>query len=416
MTLLKFDSKYVVQDSTTKVGNNTISLADDTPAVQAFSLSGTRTVLVIYSQDCDKNVGQALTGGQSAINVDGADHATTVSPVSNVGSSVPGASSSTSVWIGALGAGSHTVKGRIASNVASSYMYVTNRTLLVYIFSGDEFTYIDNATNKTNSTTNPANDAIATSTFTPSGSCQALILYNIAAYYNATEYQNGSMVLIDPGTGSGVNRVDRGAASGANKGQSAFTCKVASLTAVPITVNGQFASLSSGNTATVSARQFGILLLDPSVLVDTVIGGSQISSTSGTLADDAQASISRTTSDSRELLVIASASKYNGTSDSLDGECYGIKIDTVDVALSRQSSYSAIIACGSSVAFAQTTSAGAHTVKGRFSNNSGTTSAKIDDRYVIALWFTVPAVSTSSVGLIGAGLVGANPNAKGMIN
>lgn len=115
-------------------------------------------------------------------------------------------------------------------------------------------------------------------------------------------------------------------------------------------------------------------------LLDTVSSDTQVSTTSSSLVDDGQATITHTTSDVRELLVVAMGTKRNGTVDSNYGECYGIMADSIDRANSRGAcSYgptAGVGACSAATAFAINLAAGSHTIKGRFSDNYLTNSAK----------------------------------------
>ena len=88
--------------------------------------------------------------------------------------------SNTVFWIGTLASGSHTIKGRFASNTSGSTATVSNRVLLIYILNGDAFQYVDSSTTSTTTSTSLEDDPQASFTFTPPGTCKALILYNIS--------------------------------------------------------------------------------------------------------------------------------------------------------------------------------------------------------------------------------------------
>jgi predicted anti-sigma-YlaC factor YlaD len=76
-TLLTFNSKYVVTDSTTAVTSTSTTLADDTPASQTFTLAASQTVLVIYNAFNNNGSTEYTRGKQIAINVDTVDYANT---------------------------------------------------------------------------------------------------------------------------------------------------------------------------------------------------------------------------------------------------------------------------------------------------------------------------------------------------
>ena len=129
-------------------------------------------------------------------------------------------------------------------------------------------------------------------------------------------------------------------------------------------------------------------------LLDTVSSDTLVSTTSSSLVNDTQAKIQRTTTDTRELLAVAMGTKRHMTQSSQYGECYGIKVDTNERANSRGSPYGDYDADSVGVAYAETLAAGSHTIQGRFSNNYGTETAKIDSRRMAALWFCVFQVDT----------------------
>jgi len=68
--------------------------------------------------------------------------------------------------------------------------------LLIIIFDGDEFWYIDSSTTAAHNTATFIDDPTAQVTFTPSAACKALILYNIANS-GATESSYGKKVAIN---------------------------------------------------------------------------------------------------------------------------------------------------------------------------------------------------------------------------
>jgi hypothetical protein len=396
MTLLTFNNKYVVT-STTAASTTSTSLVDDPYASQTFSLDSPKVVLVIYQANNVYGASMTAYGMQNAINIDGTDVANSrdspcsdVFPVRNC-----------VFWVGTLGAGTHTVKGRFASNYSGYTVTISNRVLLIMIFNGGEFYYIDNATATTTSSTSLVDDPYAQLAFTPSGTCKALIMYNISNSHGATETNYGKKAAIN------IAGIDYGQAEkspfGANYSDSVFTAHALSLTAASTTVKGRFAANTSA-TVTISRRQLAVLLLADTTLLDISTSTTQVSTTSNTLVDDTQAVLTRATSDTRELLVIAMGTKRSDVSSSYYGECYGINVDGNDRANSRGSPCSAAYANSAATAWAERLAAGSHTVKGRFSNNYGTETAIISARQFIALWLSSVAVAytttlTESLGL-----------------
>ena len=191
-SLLTFNSKYVVTSST-EATTTSSTLVDDTQASQTFDLEASQTVLVIYNAFNDHNSTEYRRGKQIAINVDGTDRANTWNS--------PGADNrangATTFWIGTLAAGNHTIKGRFASNSNGSTVTLNERVLLILILNGDEFWYIDDATARQTANTSLTDDLSASQTFTPSGACKALILYNVGNAHGATEDQNGKKAAIN---------------------------------------------------------------------------------------------------------------------------------------------------------------------------------------------------------------------------
>lgn len=387
-TLLTYNSKYVVT-STTANSTTSTSLQDDAPANQTFTLSATQTVLVIYQANNVYGAPMTASGMENAISIDGTDHAfswdSTYTSTYCVRNCV--------FWIGILGNGSHTVKGRFASTNSGSTVTISNRVLLIYIFNGNEFLYTDDSNAGlhalTSSSTTFGNDTYAQFTFEPTGNCKALCLYNVANKGSgATESIYGKKIAID------VNNTDYGQAEksvgyASGYADSVFTCHALSLgTTTTSTVRGRFANAGTAATVTVQSRSFGVLLLADSTLMDVVTSTSQVNTTSSSLVNDTQALITRTTTDTRELLVIAVGTKRSGTSSNYKGECYGIMINTVDYTNSRGNPYDVTYANSAATAYAITETSGAQTVQGRFSDNAGTNTAVIDARQVVALWFS----------------------------
>ena len=181
---------------------------------------------------------------------------------------------------------------------------------MIYILDGDAFQYLDSTTTSTTTSTTLGDDPAASFTFTPSGSCKALILYNVANSPGATEDGKGKKAAINIG-GTDYSQAEKSPAAN-NYADSVFTLWGMSLSAASTTVKGRFAANDTG-TATINRRQLGILLFADTTLLDTVNSDTQVSTTSSTLVDDGQATISRTTTDTRQLLVVAMGTKREYT-------------------------------------------------------------------------------------------------------
>jgi hypothetical protein len=369
-----------VTTSQTAVSTTSTSLQDDTQASQTINLSKSQVVLVIYQANSDYNQSMYYYGMANAISVDGNDYAQSWdSPAAN---NIP--ARNCVFWIGTLGSGSHTIKGRFASKSSGQTVTINNRVLLILILNGTEFQYIDDTTTRTTTSTSLTDDLSASVAFTPSGSCKALVMYN-ASNSGSTEYVLGKMVAVNI-AGADYGQIEK-APDGTNYPDSVFTVHGIALTAVSTAVKGRFASFAS-STVTIHRRQLGVLLFSDDTLMDVVTSTTQVSTTSSSLVDDGQATINRTTTDDRTVLVVAAGTKRNGTSTNVNGECYGIKVDTNDRAKSRGSPSSAGYPNSAATAWAESLSAASHTIQGRFSNNYSTNSAKIDARQVVALWIS----------------------------
>jgi len=382
VTLLTFNNKYVIT-SQTAVTTTSNTLVDDTQASQTFTLSASQVVLVIYQANNVYGAAMPNYGMQNAISVDSVDKANSWdSPYSSTN-----ATRNCVFWVGTLASGSHTIKGRFASNTSGSTATISNRVLVIIILDGDEFQYVDDATTATAPNSTFIDDPNAQVTFTPSGICKALLLYN-AANSGATESAYGKKVAINVGgtdygqaekTGYGVNRAD-----------SVFTVHVLSLSVVSTTVKGRFANAGTAATVTINRRQLAVLLLADSTLMDVITSTTQVSTGSTSLVDDTQATISRTTTDTRELLAVAMGTKRYGVASNNYGECYGIKINVNDRANSRGSG-GATKAESAGTAYAEQLAAGSQTVQGRFAVNLIDYTATISARQVVVLWFNVAA-------------------------
>jgi hypothetical protein len=389
-TLLTFKDKYVVA-STTAVTTTSDTLVDDTEASQTFNLAASQVVLAIYQANNVYGAAMPHLGMQNAVNVDGVDKANSW----DSGGNPDNCTRNCVFWLGTLAAGSHTIKGRFASRTSGSTATISNRVLLIYIFDGDTYQYVDDATVATAPDTTMIDDPYAQVTFTPSATCKALVMYNCANSGGvADESVYGKKAAINvAGTDYGQAEKSSGSAS-ANYVDSVFTVHALSLSAVSTTVKGRFANAGTAETVTINRRQLAVLLLADSTLMDVVTSTTQVSTTLSSLIDDAQATISRTTTDTRELLVVAMGTKRSGTSAGHYGECYGIKINANDRTNLRGSPAGLAYADSAATTHAEQLAAGSHTVQGRFSNNSGTETATIDARQVVALWFSGGAAPT----------------------
>lgn len=384
MTLLSFNSKYVVQ-STVQVQTASAVLVDDTEASQTFVLTAAQTVLVIYQANSDEGATMDSGGMTNAISVDSVDFANS----NDSPDTSNDACRNCIFWIDSLALGNHTIKGRFSNADGAGTVSINNRILLIYILNGDEFQYIDDTTLQTSSSSTLANDLSASVTFTPSGNCKALYLYNVTNADAATENSDGKKIAIN--VGSDFSQAEK-APNTSNDADSVITYYANTLTAIATTVVGRFARNSVIGTVTVNRRQLGVLLFADDTLLDSITSDVQVTTASGALVNDTEATINRVTVDTRELLVVVMGTKR--TISATSGEAYGIQTNSIDRQLSRGSS-GGLGANPNSAAttWAQNLTAGNHAIQGRFSKNAAAdaTNAIIDNRRIFALWLTTVA-------------------------
>jgi hypothetical protein len=345
---------------------------------------------------------------KTAVNVDSSDYGQASQSARDTDK--PGRCSS--FWIGALGAGTHTIKGRWAT------LYNTNQihrhSLQVYIFDGDEFIYIDNAVQVTTATSDWVNDPYATIAFTPPSECVAVFLYQLNND-NTTQHEEGKKLCITIDNGEGkylgyqFGLANQGTDYGSVYGTTAFSFFAdPTLPARSTTVQGQFACANTDNTpansiVTVDRRQMGVLLLDPAKcqmdLISTVgtiiTNANRDRDVNNQYADDPYATITRTTGGTQTLWILASANKWDLTAGStadywVGGGTYGIKLDgtlgwEAPIHGRRYGSdpMCSFFSWGSFVA------PGTHTIQGVHSSNwySGINYySQFDNRHLLALW------------------------------
>ena len=380
MSLLTFKEKYIVQ-STGSVQSTSTSFIDDTQASKTFTLSQTQTVLVIYSANSAHGDTNSVGGFKNCINVDGSDY----SIMYDSGYAANYAIRNTCVWVGSLNAGAHTIKGRIACNDASSTATVTNHTLIVYIFDGNEFSYIEDTNALSKSGSAYTDDTYSSITATPSGECKALVFYGVTNEKGVTERYSGKKIMLNI-AGSDITDTEM-QKSGTNAGNCAAsinTIHALSLAATSTTFKGKWACVST-QTVTISRRHMCVLFLADSTVLDLATGSNALTNTSTTLADDTDITITRTLYG--ELLAFYNGvKKYNSTGHTT-GTTYGIMLDDSDVSLSKASQSYNLDSNSCLVAYAASLANESHTIKGRFSNNTGSYAGAITNRNMIALWF-----------------------------
>jgi len=381
MSLLVYRERYGVF-SQVAVQSSLITLVDDSEAVVEFSLSTAGVALVVYNPHATYNSGGVIQGINYAISVDGTDRAKAGHAIGN------GVSRGQTFWVGALGAGSHTIKGRFSSNQGGTNVTISQRALEVFVFDGDEYGYVESETLFTTTSTSFVDDPNASLNVSASGACKAVYLYSACNQLADTEYFYGKKVAISV-AGADYSQCEQGTKlSGGLAG--CFSCYAESRGAGAVAVKGRVAAQDTSGCS-VRWRQLGVLLVDDATLLDYLASDVQVSTSSNVLVDDGQASSSRQISETRDYLILGFGTKREGTASSTNGECYGVRLGAVDLCWSRSNDYSTNHGVSCPCCRGGQAVAGNYAIQGRFSNNTGTETAKIDSRRIIVLWFTVPA-------------------------
>jgi cysteine-rich repeat protein len=384
LTPLIFNSKFTVQ-SDIAVTTTSSKFVDDPEAVTTFTLNDTQTVLVIYQSHNNENSDLGYWGIGNAISIDGVDHSKSYDTPS-----IPDQSARNQIfWIGSLGTGEHTIKGRFASPDNLSTVTVSDRILLIYIFDGAGFKFIESSVVRTTTSGELIDDEESIINFVPSENGKALYLYNINnATPSMSEWIAGKKAAIS------VSSVDYSQAekstNGGNTLDSIFTLHAEDvISQAPVTVQGRWASNVDTKPVRVDYSQLGVLFFDDSVLMDLVESDTQVSTSSDLLVDDTEATIQRGISGDMELLVVAFGTTRVETESDRKLN-YGISVDSVDRKLSRASS-DGVGAFSNSAAtsWGESLSPGFHTIQGRFSSGGGIAhgGTYVDSRRMIALWF-----------------------------
>ncbi|MCK9310679.1 MAG: hypothetical protein M0P26_00210 [Bacteroidales bacterium] len=388
MTLLTYVHKYVNQSAAT-VQSTSTTFSDDTGATRTFTIASKQTILVIYAVNGAHGNANSVYGFKSAISIDGTDH----SIMSQSAYAANYSLRNTCVWVGTLAAGEHTIVGRIACNVASTTTTISNHTLLIYILDGDEFTYVEDTTAVTLQSTTYVDDSYASVTATPSGACKALIFYGVSNNHGVTERYVGKKIMINTG---GTDRTasemfQSGYNTGTTNADSNTTAWAESISATSRTFKGRWAG-NGAQLTTISRRFFCVLFFADSTILDVDTDTTAVASTSTTLSDDGNISITR--SHEGELLCIYAATKATGTTSAIYGTQYGIMLDSADVATSRSAAAYSSDGHQALITYAATVAAGSHTIKGRMSTNYATTATYATKKIMIALWFPVKTLLT----------------------
>jgi hypothetical protein len=352
---------------------------------RTFSLTGNKTVLVFYMANSVQGSTNAVTGFKNAINVDGTDH----SIMYTSGYAANYAMRNTCVWVGTLAAGSHTISGRFASNVSGSTTTITNRSLLILIFDGNEFSYVEASNALTATGTTFINDSYSDVTATPSGACKALVFYGATNTHGATERFVGKKAMLNIGGADyAESEMRQSCYSSGNYADSVISAYALSLPAVSTTFMGKVACNAESQTTTVNRRFTVVLFLSNNTVLDMDYSSDLVGTKSLTMVDEPGVAITR--NQGGDVLAIYSAMKITPPASAIYGTAYGIMIDGADVVKSRSSAAYTTDAHSCLVAYSKTVLSGDHVIKARYSANNGETTfdSCISNRVLIALWLS----------------------------
>ena len=265
MALLEFKEKYIVQSSVQAVTigpglDHEPEFADDPQAIKNFTIVSDLplTALVIYSEHMASEPYTTQYGKYAAINVDGVDYSIVEDSacVDNLTGACP--QRNTTFWVGTLQPGSHTIKGRFAALEASTRAVIDNRTLAIYLFYGNEFSFVTSAAQQVLTTNSLVDDASASITRTPSGACKGLYLYAASNLgFMQAEHPGGKKVAINV-AGVDYSQAEKSPAA-TTFPDSIFTVYASALAPVPVTVKGRAASNKASTSTTISSRHLAVL-------------------------------------------------------------------------------------------------------------------------------------------------------------
>jgi len=205
--------KYVM--STVSVGTVSGTLVDDTEASLSFTLDIDCEVLIIYNVSNKHGSVEYFYGKYGMINIDDVDIAESRAEQSPYTSNYK--NGFTCLWVGALSAGAHTVKGRFASIEAGQAVSIDQRQLIVLAipeaYEGSIRGVMSTISVSTTSGT-LVDDTEAIYSFTLDKDRESIILYQGSSRHGAAEINRGKWGTVN------VDGVDETVARG---DQSPFT-------------------------------------------------------------------------------------------------------------------------------------------------------------------------------------------------
>ena len=403
MTLLTLRDKHIVKSEVT-VSTTSSSWVDDTEAIIDLNLDSEAVVLVVYVAFATREAEIISAGGDVGIEIDGS--VVVSSGFSNATSGTYLTYGGDIFWIGTLSAGSHTIKGKIRGGLDAYGIHIDRRMLLVLVFDGDEYVFINDDTEFQTTSTTPVDDPYAVATFTPSSDCNILVLYHAGVRVQEIDTASDDRYIgIYRNVWEGASQI-----GGDIAGKGFWHCYTtdypnsATMSFVTSGVSGGLESEVRGRVwaagvrtdypAIVGHRQLAVLLLDPnSTKVRISYDDTVISTTSAVPVDDSYVSITETVDEQAVVVAFVAAVKSYGTSSNDIGEKYGIDIvsDQLVGNATMEEYYCDYYGNCVCVANAVVVSAGDVTVKGVYAAITDGETAKFTERRLDVVFFSIPA-------------------------
>jgi hypothetical protein len=387
-----FEYGQAFKSSNVRVTTNSGGLVDDSQAVLNVNLTKNSTLFTIYNAGNDIGSTENIYGKGCAINVDGVDMAFSwQAPTwTNGGDSV------TVVYAANMTAGSHVIKGRFFANSAGNTVGIDMRQIVAFWFPSVIASFVRSNTTSTTSSAAPVDDPQATSTFTLNSGAVAFIIYNAGNKLGSTEPAAGKGITINV-DGTDISTREWQSAQDANNANSATIAYVGSLGAGSHTIKGRFFSNSAGSTTTINERQLMVFCFPASVITYGFVQSTTTVSTSSTsFVDDTQAVLTPTLTGNSDSLIMYVGGNPPGATEYVDGKGVELQVDGVDMSNSTswQSPYNTNYGDSATSLWCQQLTNDSHTIKGRFSSNSGYShTVTVSHRQLLVLAFPVQQIN-----------------------
>jgi len=392
MALLTLDTYYCI-NSQDNIGNSESNdWIQDAGAIQEIILTATKTVLIIYSPNCTQDDRMDAAGFKSAISIDtvSSGDPLAISPISPDESNE--SCRTLSFWIGSLGSGTHNISGQFHNQRDDREVTITNRTLLVVIFNGDEFGYTDSSTLAT-ALDSFVNVPSASYNIVPSGNCKVLYLCNIGNLYDGVdeEYSYGKILQCLADTVEQLQVAQAGAGANlADSSDSQFIAFAQALTTSGATFNAKFKGYSGTIYVRTHSSQSGYLCFANSVLLDVLLANYLNSFSSASFANDkkdASNDAKVTRSAGGDFLCLAIGTKKQDDAGTDEGGAYGLAINDTDKSHSRSSAYATSSGRSNQAVWMEYLEPAVNTITGRVAVNVDEQTESVYTRIIISLCF-----------------------------